>query len=145
MDTPIQLFDNGQTSLDSTTDAHHSGQKLILIAEDNPVNQKIAKKHLEALGYRYLVADDGEQAVRLLSENRQRIGLVLMDCRMPILDGIEATRIIRLNKDSVPIVALTANDSDDDRNICLEAGMDSFLTKPINKQKLIEAINHYMV
>ena len=78
------------------------------------------------MGYRYLVADDGEQAVKLLSENRQRIGLVLMDCRMPILDGIEATRIIRLNKDSVPIVALTANDSDDDRNICLEAGMDSF-------------------
>lgn len=145
LDTPIQLFDNGQTSVDSPTDAHHSSQKLILIAEDNPVNQKIAKKHLETLGYRYLVADDGEQAVKLLSENRQRIGLVLMDCRMPILDGIEATRIIRLNKDSVPIVALTANDSDDDRNICLEAGMDSFLTKPINKQKLIEAINHYMV
>ena len=145
LDTPIQLVDAGQTSVDSATDAHHSSQKLILIAEDNPVNQKIAKKHLETLGYRYLVADDGEQAVKLLSENRQRIGLVLMDCRMPILDGIEATRIIRLNKDSVPIVALTANDSDDDRNICLEAGMDSFLTKPINKQKLIEAINHYMV
>ena len=145
LDTPIQLVDDGQTSVDSPTDVHHSSQKLILIAEDNPVNQKIAKKHLETLGYRYLIADDGEQAVKLLSENRQRIGLVLMDCRMPILDGIEATRIIRLNKDSVPIVALTANDSDDDRNICLEAGMDSFLTKPINKQKLIEAINHYMV
>lgn len=139
------MVDEGHTNLESPNDAHPSSQKLILIAEDNPVNQKIAKKHLEALGYRYLVASDGEQAVKLLSENRQQIGLVLMDCRMPILDGIEATRIIRLNKDSVPIVALTANDSDDDRNICLEAGMDSFLTKPINKQKLIEAINHYMV
>ena len=73
-----------------------------------------------------------------------RIGCAITT-RLPILDGIEATRIIRLNKDSVPIVALTANDSDDDRNICLEAGMDSFLTKPINKQKLIEAIKHYMV
>lgn len=145
LDGPIQVVDEGHTNLESPNDAHPSSQKLILIAEDNPVNQKIAKKHLEALGYRYLVASDGEQAVKLLSENRQQIGLVLMDCRMPILDGIEATRIIRLNKDSVPIVALTANDSDDDRNICLEAGMDSFLTKPINKQKLIEAINHYMV
>lgn len=145
LDVPIQVVDEGHTNLESPNDAHPSSQKLILIAEDNPVNQKIAKKHLEALGYRYLVASDGEQAVKLLSENRQQIGLVLMDCRMPILDGIEATRIIRLNKDSVPIVALTANDSDDDRNICLEAGMDSFLTKPINKQKLIEAINHYMV
>ena len=145
LDVPIQVVDEGHTNLESPNDAHSSSQKLILIAEDNPVNQKIAKKHLEALGYRYLVASDGEQAVKLLSENRQQIGLVLMDCRMPILDGIEATRIIRLNKDSVPIVALTANDSDDDRNICLEAGMDSFLTKPINKQKLIEAINHYMV
>lgn len=145
LDGPIQVVDEGHTNLESPNDAHSSSQKLILIAEDNPVNQKIAKKHLEALGYRYLVASDGEQAVKLLSENRQQIGLVLMDCRMPILDGIEATRIIRLNKDSVPIVALTANDSDDDRNICLEAGMDSFLTKPINKQKLIEAINHYMV
>lgn len=145
LDGPIQVVDEGHTNLESPNDAHSSSQKLILIAEDNPVNQKIAKKHLEALGYRYLVASDGEQAVKLLSENRQQIGLVLMDCRMPILDGIEATRIIRLNKDSVPIVALTANDSDDDRNICLEVGMDSFLTKPINKQKLIEAINHYMV
>ena len=145
LDGPIQVVDEGHTNLESPNDAHPSRQKLIFIAEDNPVNQKIAKKHLEALGYRYLVASDGEQAVKLLSENRQQIGLVLMDCRMPILDGIEATRIIRLNKDSVPIVALTANDSDDDRNICLEAGMDSFLTKPINKQKLIEAINHYMV
>lgn len=145
LDGPIQVVDEGHTNLESPNDAHSSSQKLILIAEDNPVNQKIAKKHLEALGYRYLVASDGEQAVKLLSENRQQIGLVLMDCRMPILDGIEATRIIRLNKDSVPIVALTANDSDDDKNICLEAGMDSFLTKPINKQKLIEAINHYMV
>ena len=145
LDGPIQVVDEGHTNLESPNDAHPSSQKLILIAEDNPVNQKIAKKHLEALGYRYLVASDGEQAVKLLSENRQQIGLVLMDCRMPILDGIEATRIIRLNKDSVPIVALTANDSDDDKNICLEAGMDSFLTKPINKQKLIEAINHYMV
>lgn len=145
LDGQIQVVDEGHTNLESPNDAHPSSQKLILIAEDNPVNQKIAKKHLEALGYRYLVASDGEQAVKLLSENRQQIGLVLMDCRMPILDGIEATRIIRLNKDSVPIVALTANDSDDDRNICLEAGMDSFLTKPINKQKLIEAINHYMV
>ena len=145
LDGQIQVVDEGHTNLESPNDAHPSSQKLILIAEDNPVNQKIAKKHLEALGYRYLVASDGEQAVKLLSENRQQIGLVLMDCRMPILDGIEATRIIRLNKDSVPIVALTANDSDDDKNICLEAGMDSFLTKPINKQKLIEAINHYMV
>lgn len=140
-----QLTDSSANDCDNISTSTNSDQKLILLAEDNPVNQKIAKKYLSALGYQYLVASDGEQAVKLLSEHRQQIGLVLMDCRMPILDGIEATRIIRLNKDSVPIVALTANDGDEDRTLCLEAGMDSFLTKPISRQKLIEVINHYML
>ncbi|MFW2178154.1 MULTISPECIES: response regulator [unclassified Moraxella] len=120
-------------------------QKGILVAEDNPVNQKIAKKHLLNLGYDVIIANDGQEALALLKQHRSKIGLILMDCRMPIVDGIEATRQIRANKDSIPIVALTANDTDEDRNICIEAGMDNFLTKPLNKEKLQNLIRHYFI
>lgn len=120
-------------------------QKRILIAEDNPVNQKIAQKHLTTMGYEVMMADNGEIAIEMLEKYRNDIGLVLMDCRMPILDGIEATRIIRSKKDSVPIIALTANDTDEDRNICIQAGMDNFITKPINRYKLENILKRYWI
>lgn len=145
LNTSLHFTDTKDKSSEATKKTINSPQKIVLLAEDNPINQKITKKHLESLGYNYLLASDGEQAVRLLNDHREQIGLVLMDCHMPILDGIKATRLIRLNKDSVPIIALTANDSGDDKTICLEAGMDGFLTKPLNKQKLIEVIHHYML
>ena len=144
---PITLTKNTTASLTNNSRLGNAlpHQKIILLAEDNLVNQKIATKHLDHLGYQYLIASDGEQAVKLLKEHRSQIGLVLMDCRMPVLDGIAATRIIRLRKDSIPIVALTANDTDDDKQLCFEAGMDSFLTKPLDKQKLAKIINRYML
>lgn len=121
------------------------GKKTILVAEDNPVNQKIAHKHLTKLGYPVILANDGEQALELLSQHRDDIGVVLMDCRMPVLDGIEATRRIRASKDSIPIIALTANDSDDDKQACLEAGMNAFLTKPLNKNNIQTTLSRYMI
>lgn len=120
-------------------------KRTILVAEDNLTNQKIAKKHLENFGYDVIIANEGEQAVKLLTENRKKISLVLMDCQMPIMDGLTAARQIRANQDSIPIIALTANDSDDDRKMCSDAGMDGFLTKPINKQKLAELLSRYMI
>ena len=133
----------------STTDAalskprfHH--RKYILLAEDNPVNQKIVQKHLDKLGYRVLIANNGQQAIELLKEHRTQIGLILMDCQMPVLDGLEATRRIRASKDSVPIIALTANDTDDDREACIHAGMDNFLTKPINRDNIAMLLNRYL-
>lgn len=124
---------------------HENNQNpLILVAEDNPINQKVACKILEKLGYPSIVAENGQEAIEMLAQYRPKIGLVLMDCRMPILDGLTATQLIRANQDDIPIIALTANDSDDDRNACLQAGMDSFLSKPLNKVKLIHALNQFL-
>lgn len=120
-------------------------KKSILVAEDNPVNQKIVKRHLEKLGYNMILAQDGQQAIDLLHQHKSQIGLILMDCQMPVMNGLEATRIIRAEQSSIPIIALTANHGDEDKQLCLNAGMDNFLTKPLNKDKLIRLLNRYMI
>lgn len=106
------------------------------MVEDSPTNQKIACKILEKIGYRSIVAEDGQQALNKLQAQRQEIALILMDCRMPVMDGLQATQAIRAQGDDIPIVALTANNSEEDKIACLQVGMDEFLAKPINKQKL---------
>ena len=113
---------------------------LILVVEDSPTNQKIACKILAKLGYRTLVAEDGQQALDILQTQRQEIALILMDCRMPVMDGLQATQAIRAQGDDIPIVALTANNTEEDRSACLAVGMDEFLAKPINKNKLQEML-----
>lgn len=135
----------------STTDKQTENKTVtnknrkVLVADDNPVNQKIAQKNLKALGYDTIIANDGQEAINLLNEHRAEIGLVLMDCQMPVMDGLTATRYIRSQKDSIVIVALTANDSTEDRQECHEAGMDAFLTKPISKAKLTELLSRFMI
>lgn len=109
---------------------------LVLVAEDSLTNQKIACKLLSKLGYRSIVAKDGQHALEQLNTQRQEISVILMDCRMPVMDGLQATRTIRGYGDDIPIVALTANNSEQDREACIQAGMDEFLSKPINKNKL---------
>lgn len=116
--------------------AHETLAPLILVVEDSPTNQKIACKILEKIGYRSIVAEDGQQALDKLQAQRQEIALILMDCRMPVMDGLQATQAIRAQGDDIPIVALTANNSEEDRAACLQVGMNEFLAKPINKQKL---------
>lgn len=116
--------------------AHETLAPLILVVEDSPTNQKIACKILEKIGYRTIVAEDGQQALDKLQAQRQEIALILMDCRMPVMDGLQATQAIRAQGDDIPIVALTANNSEEDKIACLQVGMDEFLAKPINKQKL---------
>ena len=106
----------------------------------NIINQKVACKLLDRLGYETIVAENGQQALEQLAATQQQITLILMDCRMPIMDGMEATRTIRAQGDDIPIVALTANDSVEDREACSKAGMDEFLTKPINKNQLIDVL-----
>lgn len=118
---------------------------LILVAEDNPVNQTVAGKVLERLGYRSIMAKDGSEAIDILQRNRDEIQLILMDCRMPGMDGITATEKIRAMQDSIPIVALTANDTDADRNACLKAGMNGFLSKPLRKELLEKTLNKYLI
>jgi two-component system sensor histidine kinase/response regulator len=119
----------------------------ILLAEDNPVNQKVALKALEKLGYQADVANDGAQALQATRD--KRYDLVLMDVQMPVMDGMEATRQIRdphsgtLNA-AVIIVALTAHAMSGDRERCLNMGMDDYLAKPIKAAELQEVISRWL-
>ncbi|MFZ2844959.1 response regulator [Psychrobacter sp.] len=129
---------NSPLAADNT--ASETLSPLILVVEDSPTNQKIACKILAKLGYRSVVAEDGQQALDTLQAQRQEIALILMDCRMPVMDGLQATQAIRAQGDDIPIVALTANNTEEDRAACLAVGMDEFLSKPINKNKLQEVL-----
>lgn len=99
---------------------------LILVVEDSRTNQKITCKLLSKIGYRSIVAEDGQQALDQLQVQRQEIALILMDCRMPVMDGLQATQAIRAQGDDIPIVALTANNTEQDREDCFAVGMDDF-------------------
>jgi PAS domain S-box-containing protein len=118
----------------------------ILLAEDNAVNQKLAVRLLERLGYRPDVAANGLEVLEALA--RQPYDLVLMDVQMPEMDGLEATRAIR--KESVQfvqpkIIAMTANAMQGDREACIEAGMDDYVSKPIQVKELIAALQRVTV
>lgn len=118
------------------------GAYTILVVEDNKVNSMLADRVLSKAGYVVKLAFNGQDAVELLE--RERIDLVLMDVNMPVMDGFEATRQIRerekLNGGRIPIVALTANAIDDHRAECLRAGMDEFLTKPLDRETLLATV-----
>ena len=109
----------------------------VLLAEDNEINQQLAKELLELAGMVVVVADEGKQAVTL-ALGQEHFDLVLMDVQMPILDGLAATRAIRrhYSSEELPIIALTANAMAEDRERCLAAGMDDYLAKPINPRQL---------
>jgi len=117
----------------------------ILVAEDNPVNQKVAVRTLEKLGFRAQVAANGVAA--LASLESASFDLVLMDCQMPEMDGFEATRRIRARERGtgarIPIIAMTANAMAGDREQCLGAGMDDYIAKPFNPQELVRLIERW--
>jgi PAS domain S-box-containing protein len=120
----------------------------ILLAEDNPVNQKVALRQLQSLGYMADVVANGQEVLDLLQ--KVSYDLILMDCQMPVMDGYEATRRIRqqerLEKGSrrrAVIIAITANAMQEDRERCLQAGMDDYLSKPVLKEDLERVLNHW--
>jgi signal transduction histidine kinase/HPt (histidine-containing phosphotransfer) domain-containing protein len=117
----------------------------ILLVEDNPVNRNLAQHVLEKDGHQVITAENGALALEILARNT-RIDLVLMDVQMPRMDGLETTMAIRKRErftgEHVPIIALTAHAMAGDRERCLEAGMDSYLVKPIRPATLLEAIDH---
>jgi CheY-like chemotaxis protein len=122
------------------------GQGHVLVVEDDAMNQMIVCSMLQNAGYQTSTADDGAQALELLS--RQTFDLVLMDWQMPDMDGLEVTRRLRSGEVGefgtvVPIIALTANAFAEDRAACLAAGMNDFLTKPVLAESLIAAVGRW--
>jgi signal transduction histidine kinase/DNA-binding response OmpR family regulator len=119
-------------------------KRRILLAEDNPVNEKVATHTLRRLGYEVHAVANGQQAVAAWRDGRY--DLILMDCQMPILDGYEATREIRTleaGRSRIPIVALTAHAMKDDDAKCIAAGMDHHLTKPLDRERLQACLDQY--
>jgi CheY-like chemotaxis protein len=122
--------------------------RRILVAEDNPVNQEVALAMLEGLGYETDVADNGLEAVEAMQ--RQRYDLVLMDWRMPDMDGFEAVAAIRRLEaerpggERTPVIALTANAMEGDREQCLAAGMDDYLAKPFKQEQLQAVLSRWL-
>lgn len=112
----------------------------ILLVEDDLTNRDIISRYLTLLGYRIVVALDGMQAVTLAQTERP--DLILMDMRLPVLDGWEATRRIKAvpATRAIPVVALTAYAMDGDRQLCLEVGCDDYETKPLDFPRLLEKI-----
>ena len=118
--------------------------RSILVVEDNPINQEVVQGLLETVGVRVTLASDGQQAVQFL--RRQAFDAVLMDVHLPVMDGFEATREIRKSArfTNLPIIALTANALEGDRERCLAAGMNDYIAKPIDPLQMFPTLLRYL-
>lgn len=116
----------------------------ILLAEDNPVNQKLVKLMLSKGGYHVEVANTGKEAVEKYITSPEDFDLIFMDIQMPEMDGLEATKAIRKREDEIPIVAMTANAMKGDMEKCLNVGMDDYMTKPIKRDLVFEMIKKWV-
>ncbi|MED5333952.1 MAG: response regulator [Pseudomonadota bacterium] len=120
-----------------------NNKKRILLAEDNEINAEIVKTILQSEGYKFLHVKNGKDAVDVAK--RHRFDLILMDCNMPVMGGIEASMMLRTTLEvDTPIVALTANAFAEDKEECLAAGMTDFLAKPLDKDTLLVCIKKYI-
>jgi CheY-like chemotaxis protein len=137
----------GRATADATETASPNWSKSprVLVAEDDPVNQTVIARSLERAGCDADIVGDGEQALRALSE--RHYDLVLMDCQMPVIDGYEATRELRRREGSghhTPVIAMTAHAMDGAAEDCLQAGMDDYLSKPLRRDRLNEALRRWI-
>jgi CheY-like chemotaxis protein len=114
----------------------------VLIAEDNPINQRVLSEMMRKAGFEVYVANNGQAAVQ--ADEDREFDVILMDVQMPQMDGIQATEHIRRREQSlgrrIPIIAVTANARKEDRDMCLKAGMDEFTTKPIRSEYLLAVV-----
>jgi CheY-like chemotaxis protein len=133
-----------QAAGDSMT--HQGDPPHVLLVEDNFVNQKVATVLLQRLGLKVKITSNGREAVEAVSN--QKFDLILMDCHMPIMDGFEATVAIReieaRTNTYSPIIAVTALAMSGDRERCIAAGMDDYLSKPIDIDLLKAKVNHWL-
>lgn len=137
--------DEPDTPSSAATGVSGSGGREALVVEDNPVNQRVAARQLENLGFHVRCASNGSAAVDDVCESGHRYDVILMDCQMPGMDGWEAARRIRAcerqgNRPHSPIVAMTADVLEDTEKSCLEAGMDAYLPKPVRRNALREML-----
>jgi CheY-like chemotaxis protein len=146
---PIQSRDSVVTLLEGaeSEETPVRSRVRVLVAEDNSVNQRLIKRLLEKLGYDVDIAVDGAQAVALATATRYDI--IVMDCSMPEMDGFQATAEIRRrqaegSQPCIPIIALTANAMAEDREKCLAAGMDDYLSKPVGMDDLRAMLERYL-
>jgi signal transduction histidine kinase/CheY-like chemotaxis protein len=130
---------------DSAGTSVRDHQLRILLAEDNKINQRLVVRVLEHHGYDVAVAEDGQQVIALLTKNS--FDVVLMDVQMPVMDGLEASKAIRLaekkTKEHIPIIAMTAHAMKGDQERCLQAGMDAYISKPIEVELLLSLIEQW--
>ncbi len=145
LETPSEPLDAAKATPPAPTAAPNSVERFsVLLAEDNTINQRLAATLLEKEGHRVEIVSNGRLALEAVE--RGDYDLVLMDIQMPELDGLEATRRIRAlagARARVPIVAMTANAMKGDEEICLEAGMNAYLAKPIDRQKLSDSVREW--
>ena len=117
----------------------------VLIVEDNKTNMMVTKSFVHKLGYQYVCAENGKEAVEFMRNDSA--DLILMDCQMPIMNGFEATALIRKLENgnrNIPILAVTANAMMEDREKCLRAGMNDHIAKPVNANLLQEKIEYWL-
>lgn len=153
----VSLFDRRQINIEINIEKRaqvenlhlstaYIDEHLILIVDDNKVNQKVAEALLKKVGLSVLFANNGVEAIEYLQ--KQNFSLILMDCQMPVMDGYEATRVIRQSETftglHVPIIAMTANAMVGDKDRCISVGMDDYLSKPIDPVKLKVILNYWL-
>ncbi len=125
-----------------------TGRNRVLLAEDNPINQQVAVYMLQKLGYQVKAVENGQEVLAALAEGDYSV--ILMDCQMPVMDGFTATRTLRHREalhglPRLPIIALTASTMQGDRERCLAAGMDDFLSKPFKREQLSAILKRWLV
>lgn len=130
----------------SDTQHRHLNNCRVLLVEDNEINQEVVKAILNQFDIRFLVAENGQQALDIISQVAFRFDAILMDCQMPVMDGLEATRRLRSGEAGeknkhTPVIALTANAMQGDKENCLAAGMTDYVAKPIRFEQLIDALS----
>lgn len=120
---------------------------FVLSVEDNQINQLIISKMLETCGIKTIQLNNGKEAVNFMKYNpdKDKISMIFMDIRMPIMDGLEATKNIRNVNKKIPIIALSANAFEEDKIDCIEAGMNNHISKPIDKNQLLNILQKYLI
>jgi signal transduction histidine kinase/CheY-like chemotaxis protein len=146
LEIPLQLIqqEEPQPQPGAVGELSQEREGCVLLVEDNPVNRTVVEAMLRSLGLQVSAAGDGAEAVSMVS--REKYALILMDCRLPIMDGYEATRRIRQlpGLETLPIIALTANARHGDREICLQAGMNDYLAKPFKRTDLQQVLQRWL-